>query len=94
MDSPYSEFCAGNFLALGARSEGFESGTNWIRHHWLFFENRQEPINGGHGSAILDEEGRLFSFFRFSEPDGCAVSVSATVLREFNYEICGGLQNF
>lgn len=94
MNNPYSGFCEGIVIGLGARVEGFGSDVTWIKHHWSIFENGGEPIQGSCGSAILDEQNRLVSFFRFLEGDGRAVSGAASVLREFRYEICGGFQTF
>lgn len=81
---------------MGEGRDGKDSSSKWIRHQWSVFENGSEPIQGSCGSAVLDDQNRLVSFFRFQELDGRAVvGVSATVLREFGYEIFGGgLQTF
>lgn len=94
MNNPYSGFCEGIVFGIGGLVEGFGKDSKWIRHQWSAFEEGGEPIQGSCGSAILDDQNRLVSFFRFQELDGRAVSVSATVLREYSYEICGGVQTF
>ena len=94
MNNPYSGFCEGIIFGIGALVEGFNKDQKWIRHQWSIFEDAGEPIQGSCGSAILDNQKRLVSFFRSLELDGRSVSVSATVLREYHYEICGGVQTF
>lgn len=101
MNNPYSGFCEGIVLGIGALVEGGfskdkDKDKQWIRHQWCVFEEHGgKAIQGCAGSAILDDGNRLLSFFRFREQelDDCAVvvGVSATVLRGFGYEVCGRL---
>lgn len=90
----WAGFCEGSILGFGARVEGFTNEVNWVQHLWTYFENGKVPMNGSCGSSILDKNRKLVSFFRFPEDEGHAVSVLATILREFNYELCEGVQTF
>lgn len=83
-NNPYTGFCEEIVVGVGALLEGSGSDDKWIRHHWSVFEKGGEPMPGCCGSAILDEQNRRVSFFRFLEVDGRAVSVAARVLGELN----------
>ncbi|KAK2799102.1 hypothetical protein FQN50_008608 [Emmonsiellopsis sp. PD_5] len=37
----------------------------WMKVNWYYFGNGIEPSQGSCGSAILDEDGKVVSFFRF-----------------------------
>ena len=91
MDNPYSGFCEGQIIALGAKMA--DSGTRYIAHTWLILHNGEEVMDESCGSAILDEQNKVVGFFRFKSNDGTdGFAVSATELREAGYEICGGVQ--
>ena len=64
-------------------------------HEWYALENGDQVVDKGYGSPVLDEEGRVAGLFRFKQRDSAeCVCVAAGELREFGYEICGGLQMF
>lgn len=43
MDNPYSGFCEGVTIALGAKMA--DSGTRYITHTWLIMQNGEEMID-------------------------------------------------
>ncbi|KAI9772964.1 MAG: hypothetical protein M1840_008846 [Geoglossum simile] len=94
MDNPFSGFCEGLVLGTGAILPE-EGDRDYVRHQWLIFDNGSEPIDGSCGSPFLDSDGRVVGLFRFKKinSDQCW-GVSATELRNFGYDICGGEQEF
>jgi hypothetical protein len=94
MNNPFSGYCEGTVMALGAKVEGCGS-KHHVKHIWSLFENGTEPIQGSCGSAILDKNGQVVAFFRFQQDaSGFSVGVSAVELRESGYEVCDGIQKF
>jgi hypothetical protein len=94
MDNPYSGFSEGSMLATGYKCP--DGGrTEYVLHSWNIFENGSEPVDGSCGSPILDGQGMVVGLFRFKvgETNAC-LAVSATELRSFGFEICGGEQQF
>lgn len=95
MENPFSGFCEATYMGPGGSVEGIGKDTKIVKHVWLEIENGGEPINGSCGSAILDDEGRVVSFFRFLKSDGqTGIGVAADHLREYGYEICSGVHTF
>lgn len=93
MDNPYSGFCKGRIIALGAKMAA--SGTKYIAHTWLILQNGEEVMDRSCGSVILNEENEVVGFFRYMSNDGTdGFAVSATKIREGGYEICGGVQTW
>lgn len=93
MDNPYSGFCEGQIVALGAKIGN--SGKHYIPHTWTILQSGEEVVDGSCGSVILDDDGRVVGFFRYMSNDGTdCYTVSATELRENGYEICGGIQTW
>ena len=94
MNNPFSGYCISTVLATGARITG-EGDKKYIRHDWYTFENGEEAVDGSCGSAVLDEQGKVAGLSRFKQKDsGECLCIAAIELREFGYEICGGLQRF
>lgn len=97
MNSPFTGKCEGQVLAVGARIIDDDTGGKlaYIKHQWLLFENGDEPVEGCCGTPLTDGEGAAVGLFRFKhEKDQYCLVVSAQELREYGYEICGGLQQF
>jgi hypothetical protein len=66
-----------------------------VAHVWSLFENGDEPVDGSCGSPILNDEGKVVGLFRFKVANSnLCLSVSASELREYGYEICDGEQTF
>lgn len=62
----------------------------WVRQNWHWMGADQEvPSAGSCGSALVDDEGRLVSFFRFLREDfpGIGIGVAGSTLQEFGYEL-------
>ena len=94
MNNPYSGYAEGAVLALGFKAPE-EGETDYVYHTWNIFENGSEPVDGSCGSPILDEQGMVVGLFRFKiKGDQGCLAVSAMELRRFDYEICGGEQQF
>ncbi|KAI4288075.1 MAG: hypothetical protein L6R35_002666 [Caloplaca aegaea] len=97
MNSPYTGKSEGQLLGTGIRmpDDGTNGEMNYIKHKWVCFENGHEPVDGCCGTVLVDKQGRAVGMFRFkhrSEP--LCLTVSATELREYGYEICAGVQQF
>ncbi|KAL8973512.1 MAG: hypothetical protein Q9197_002247 [Variospora fuerteventurae] len=103
LNSPYTGKCEGQLLGTGVRIPPHDDGTTsgemrYVRHKWVCFENNgHEPVDGCCcGTVLVDEQGRAVGMVRFthgSEP--LCLTVSATELREYGYEICAaGVQQF
>lgn len=94
MNNPFSGSSEGIVMALGATIPE-EGNLEYVKHQWLLFENGDEPIEGSCGSPITDGEGRLVGLFRYMTKDSSmCLSLSASILRDFGYEICEGIQTF
>ena len=65
---PYSGFCEGQIIALGAKIGN--SGKQYIPHTWMMVQSGEEVVNGSCGSVILDDDGRVVGFFRYTSNDG------------------------
>ncbi|KAI4120471.1 MAG: hypothetical protein LQ338_006994 [Usnochroma carphineum] len=95
MNNPFTGSSEGTIMALGAKIIGEEGNRKFIRHDWHMFENGDQPVDRSCGAPILDDQDRVVGLFRFREPtSNLCLSISATELREFGYEICGGEQTF
>ena len=56
-------------------------------------KNGDELVGGSCGSPITDREGEVLGLFRcITKYSSMCLSVSATALRDFGYEIYGGVQ--
>lgn len=94
MNNPYSGSCEGVIIGLGAKIPE-EGDKEYVAHEWVEFENGEEPFDGSCGSPIINAEGNVVGLFRFKMANSSlCLTVSATELREFGYEICGGEQSF
>ena len=94
MNNPFSGYCVGTVLATGARITG-EQNKPYILHEWHTFENGDQAVDGSCGSAVLDEEGSVVGLIRFKQKESAeCLCIAAIELRQFGYEICGGLQTF
>lgn len=93
MNNPFSGFCDGLVMALGATVE--QDSGKYIKHVWHYFESGQEPIQGSCGTPILNDDKNVVGMFRYKlENSSMCLTVSAIELREFGYQICGGIQQF
>ena len=94
MNNPFSGYCTGVVLATGARITG-EPNKRYVLHEWYIFENGEQAADGSCGSPVLDAQGSVAGMFRFKQKDsGDCLCVAAVEMREYGYEICGGLQKF
>ena len=71
-------------------SDGVVHPHNWVTNQWLYVSNDGAgPMEGSCGSAVLDGNGKVASFFCFvarAQP-GFAVGVAATTLSQFGYGV-------
>ncbi len=97
MNSPFTGKCEGQLLAIGARIIDDDTGGKlaYVKHQWLFFEDGAEPVEACAGAPLTDGGGAAVGLFRSKhENEQFCLVVSAQELREYGYEICGGLQQF
>lgn len=62
MNNPYSGYADGSIVALGCIDDG---GHTFAKLNWIMFQCGNHAIAGSCGSPILDENGRVLSFFRY-----------------------------
>ncbi|KAL8842261.1 MAG: hypothetical protein Q9170_000587 [Blastenia crenularia] len=92
MNNPFTGSSEGTIMALGAEIIGEEGDRKFVRHEWHMFENGDQPVDGSCGAPILNDQDRVVGLLRFRDPtSNLCLSTSATELREFGYEICGGV---
>ena len=98
MNDPVTGNSEGVIMALGARVVNDLQGTRkLVRHEWHVFEHGDQDVEERRcGAPILDDQDGVVGLFRFKDPTspGLCLSVSATELREFGYEICVGEHTF
>lgn len=92
MNNPFSGYHDGVFVGTQLKRVPIDEATvnrEWVRDTWVWLGMGMEPLNGSCGSAILDEDGNVVSFFRFlvDEYPGCGIGVAATTLSDFGYRI-------
>ena len=94
MDNPYSGFCEGRIVALGAKIGN--SRKQYTPHTWMTLQSGEEVVDGSCGSVVLDDDGgRVVGSFRYMPNDGTeCYTVSATELRENGYGISSGVQTW
>ncbi|KAL8734989.1 MAG: hypothetical protein Q9166_001114 [cf. Caloplaca sp. 2 TL-2023] len=94
MNNPFSGSCEGNVFAIGVMFKE-EPNLRYIRHQWNIFENMDEPVEGSCGTPILDDDGKVVSFFRLKHPGSQLYwAVSASELGKYGYTIYDGMHTF
>ena len=92
MNNPFTGYCEGLIMALGAIIEDCGS-KKYVKQMWSIFENGTEPIQGRCGSGILDKHGRIIAFFRFQGVNGFSYGVLAKELQKTGYDIYSGIRD-
>lgn len=76
-------------MALGAKTSEDGDGENITLESFLI-ENGDGPVYGSYASPILNAEGNVVGLVRFKMANSSiCLSVSASELRKYEYEICG-----
>lgn len=93
MNNPFSGHRDGLHIGSGLlRVPSDEASTlhHWVETQWCYYGNGVEPAEGSCGSAVIDGEGNVISFFRFllKKYPGCGLGVSAAVLEDAGYRVC------
>ena len=93
MNNPFSGYRDGLHVGVEMKKVPSDEAVyphDWVTNQWLYVGNDGVgPTEGSCGSAVLDENGRVISFFRFvarAQP-GFAVGVAATTLSPFGYRV-------
>ena len=93
MNSPFSGYRDGLHVGVEMKKAPSDEAIHphdWVTNQWLYVGNDGAgPTEGSCGSAILDEDEEVVSFFRFATraQSGFAVGVAATTLSQFGYRI-------
>lgn len=90
MNNPFTGYVDGLYVGTEfSRIPTDEATTDWTTVNWVYFGNGIEPVNGSCGSAILDENGYVVSFFRFMLDDfsGLGIGTAASTLLNHGYHI-------
>ncbi|KAH7031918.1 hypothetical protein B0J12DRAFT_789371 [Macrophomina phaseolina] len=94
MDNPYSGYADGNVIALGV-AVSVDPERKYTKQRWFTFQCGGEDINGSCGSPILDEQGRVLSFFRYQiDNTKDTFAIEAVELQKLGFEVVQGQHTF
>lgn len=95
MDNPYTGMI--DAVCIGRIRTNYPDSTKeahvWIKQDWTWFGQHADdfPVAGSCGSALLDDDGKLVSFFRYltvEGPDkGFGLGVAAAEMIQFGFNI-------